>query len=51
MAKQDRVLPHNIDAEQAVIGAMFINDDAIHTCLQILRPNDFYREDHRTIFE
>ena len=51
MAKQDRALPHHIDAEQAVIGAMFINDDAIHTCLQILRPNDFYREDHRTIFE
>lgn len=51
MPKNDRSMPSNIEAEQAALGAMFIDDEAVNTCLQILKPNDFYREDHRIIFE
>lgn len=47
----DRVPPQNIDAEQAVLGAAMLDREAIFTISEYVRPNDFYREAHRTIFE
>ena len=47
----DRVPPQNIEAEQAVLGAMLIKKEAIAEVSQILSANDFYREAHRLIFE
>lgn len=46
----DRVPPQNIEAEQAVLGAMMIEREAISKVSEILRPEDFYREAHRLIF-
>lgn len=51
MPSQNRAMPQNIEAEQAVLGAMLISEDAVSSVSQILKPADFYREDHRTIFE
>ena len=46
----NRTLPYNIDAEQAVLGAMMISDEALSYCTRILTVNDFYRQDHAVIF-
>ncbi|WP_188207434.1 replicative DNA helicase [Alkalibacillus aidingensis] len=48
---QDRTPPHNIEAEQAVLGAVFLEPDAIVTASEILVPEDFYRVSHKRIFE
>ena len=37
--------------EQAVLGAMILDNSTIDTVLSILRPEDFYRDAHRVIFE
>ena len=47
---QDRILPQNIEAEQAVIGAMLMDRDAIIKASEILVADDFYREAHKVIF-
>ncbi|MCX7793412.1 MAG: replicative DNA helicase, partial [Thermodesulfovibrionales bacterium] len=46
----DRVLPQNIEAEQSVLGAILLDNEAISSALEILEPSDFYREAHRKIF-
>ena len=47
----DRMPPQNIEAEQAVLGAMLISQEAIAETAQILTPVDFYREAHRIVYE
>jgi replicative DNA helicase len=47
----ERIPPQNLDAEQAVLGAMLIKKEAIAEVAEILRPDDFYREAHRIIFQ
>lgn len=47
---EERVPPQNIEAEQAVLGAMLIDKDAIAKASEILTSSDFYREAHRVIF-
>jgi len=46
----DRIPPQNIEAEQAVLGAMMIEREAISKVAELLRPEDCYREAHRLIF-
>lgn len=48
---EKRVPPQNIEAEQAVLGAMLIDKEAIIQVSEILTNIDFYREAHRVIFE
>ncbi|MBQ7667829.1 MAG: replicative DNA helicase [Clostridia bacterium] len=45
-----RVLPNDIEAEQAVLGSMIIDKDAIASVLEKITPDDFYREDNKEIF-
>ncbi len=47
----ERVPPQNIEAEQAVLGAMLIKKEAIAEVSQLLKPSDFYREAHRIVYE
>lgn len=49
--KADRVPPQSIEAEQSVLGAMLIEKEAITKAADILKPEDFYRADHRLLFE
>ncbi len=51
MVYAERVLPHDIEAEEAVIGALLIDGDAIHQVAPVLRPGDFYRERNRWCYE
>ena len=46
-----RVPPQNLEAEQSVLGAVLLENDAINHVLEILKPDDFYREHHRQIFQ
>ena len=46
-----KVPPHNLEAEQAVLGGVLLNNDAMNQLMDILSPDDFYREAHATIFE
>ncbi len=45
-----RVPPQNIEAEQSVLGAILLDNDAINQAIEILTAEDFYRESHREIF-
>ena len=51
MPLPERVPPQNIEAEQSVLGAMLIKKEAITQAQEVLRPDDFYREAHRIVFE
>lgn len=43
-------LPQNIEAEQAVIGSMILDPEAMGKVVEVLKENDFYRIAHRKIF-
>ena len=45
-----RIPPHDIEAEQAIIGSMLTDKDAVIAAIEILREQDFYREDNRIIY-
>ena len=47
----DRVPPHNHEAEQSVIGAIFLEPQALITVAEIVNPEDFYRIAHQKIFD
>ncbi len=47
----DRTPPQNIEAEQAVLGAVFLEQEALVTATEIIRPEDFYRTAHQRIFQ
>ena len=46
-----RIPPHSIEAEQSVLGSMLLDRDAISTASEVLQGEDFYRPDHKAIFE
>jgi hypothetical protein len=45
-----RTQPHNIDAEQALLGAILVNNEAYHRVADYLRPEHFYEPVHGRIF-
>ena len=45
-----RIPPHSIEAEQSVLGSMIIDKTAINTAVEIIRPDDFYREANGEIY-
>jgi len=47
----DRVPPHNREAEQSVIGAIFLDPQSLITASEILLADDFYHNAHKQIFE
>ena len=51
MAMAERIPPQNIEAEQAVLGAMLLSKDAIAHATEKLRADDFYRDAHRRVFQ
>ena len=46
-----RQMPQSTEAEQAVIGSMLIDPECVPTVIEQLRPEDFYIEENRHIFE
>ena len=47
----ERVPPQNLDAERSALGAMFLDKEAIYRAMEILRPDDFYKDAHRYIYQ
>lgn len=45
-----RILPHNIQAEQTVLGCMLVDKTSIAEATEVLRADDFYSEAHKVIF-
>ena len=45
-----KVPPHDIEAEQAVIGSMLTDKEAVASAIETLKEEDFYREDNRLIY-
>jgi replicative DNA helicase len=45
-----KIPPQNIEAEQSVLGGILIENEAINRVMEILAPEDFYREAHRKIY-
>lgn len=50
MQSGDRVPPNHLEAERAVLGAIFIDNAAVHEAREILVPEDFYQTKHRHVF-
>ena len=48
---QEKVIPHSIEAEQSVLGAMFLSKYALQKALEELNKDLFYLESHAKIFE
>ena len=46
-----RVMPHSVEAEQSVVGAMLMDKDAITTASEIISGNDFYQSAYGIIFD
>src|SRR6187549_863995 len=47
----DRTLPHNLEAEKSVLGAILINNQAFNQAAEVIDAGDFFRDAHRRIFE
>ncbi|MBI3003573.1 MAG: replicative DNA helicase [candidate division NC10 bacterium] len=49
--KSDRIPPQNLEAEVAVLGALLQDSEALLKAIDALRPDHFYREAHRRVFD
>ncbi|MBQ8032940.1 MAG: replicative DNA helicase, partial [Elusimicrobiaceae bacterium] len=47
---ETRIPPQALDAEMAVLGSMLLDKEALEDCLEILKPEHFYKESHHVIF-
>ena len=47
----DRIVPFNVEAEEAVLGSLLLDAQAIIRIASFLRPDDFYREKNRWVYE
>ena len=45
-----KIPPHDIEAEQAILGSMLTDKDAVMAALEVLKEDSFYREDNKLIF-
>ncbi len=46
-----RIPPQSVEAEQSVIGSMLIDKEVIPVVMEVLKPEDFYRPDHKEIYD
>ncbi|MDT2865419.1 replicative DNA helicase [Vagococcus carniphilus] len=51
LIQQDRIPPQSIEAEQAVLGSVFLDSDSIVEAMEYIEAKDFYRRSHQTIFQ
>lgn len=51
LIQQDRIPPQSVEAEQAVLGSVFLDSYAIVEAMEYIEAKDFYRRSHQTIFQ
>jgi replicative DNA helicase len=49
--QKGRIPPQNLDAERSLLGGILVDPEALNKIVDIVDVDDFYREDHRTIFQ
>jgi replicative DNA helicase len=47
----EKTLPSNLEAERSILGAILLDDKAVLSVFENIRPQDFYLESHRRVFE
>ncbi len=47
----ERPLPHNLDAERSVLGAILLDNHVLNMAIEKLRPEDFFLDQHRRVFQ
>jgi len=47
----EKLPPQNVEAEQSVLGAILLDNHALNRAMELLSPDDFYKEAHRRIFQ
>src|ERR1700675_3809061 len=47
----ERPLPHNLEAERSILGAILLDNHALNAALEKLRSDDFFLDQHRRIYE
>src|SRR5713101_828941 len=47
----ERPLPHNLDAERSVLGAILLDNHVLNVAIEKLKPEDFFLEQHRRVFQ
>ena len=47
----ERVPPHNVEAEQAILGGILLDPDALGSVIEVIDPKDFYHEAHQAIYQ
>ncbi len=48
---QNRIPPHNLEAEQSLLGAMILDVHAINDAMELIKSESFYSEAHKIIFD
>ncbi len=51
VAAVERPLPHNLEAERCVLGAILIHNDAFNVAAELIDAQDFFRDAHRRVFD
>jgi replicative DNA helicase len=51
VASAERTLPHNLEAEKSVLGAILIRNEAFNDAAELIDSRDFFRDAHRRIFD
>src|SRR5437762_8839266 len=51
VAVAERTLPHNLEAERSVLGAILLHNDAFNLAAEVIDSGDFFRDAHRRIFD
>ena len=51
MYQAERLPPHSIEAEESVLGSLMLDEEAVFKVAAILKPDDFYRERNRWVYQ
>lgn len=51
MEDMRRIPPHSVESEQSILGSILLDKDAMITVTETIRPDDFYKEAHKIIYE
>jgi len=51
MKNKGKILPHNIEAEQSILGGILLDKDVINRVAEIIQPEDFYLDAHKKIYQ
>jgi len=51
MATMQKILPHNLEAEESLLGSVLVDAEAITKVIDVVKPDDFYKDSHRLIYD